>query len=148
MLKPAISVPLAVKTSLFKLLSKSLESPGTVSCLKATVKNLTTTKLFLFNPSPKVKRIIGKHMPSLFALLHFNTQAHAKLPGKDLMPLLYVLEWECLQNGKELRRCQSYGMYCAPLKGHQGGDRKITKLRFQQATKRSARTSVVEQNTL
>lgn len=27
-------------------------------------------------------------MPSLFALLHFNTQAHTKLPAEDLMPLL------------------------------------------------------------
>jgi len=102
LLKPAISVPLAVKTSLFKLLSKSSESPGTVSCLKATVKNLTTTKLLLFNPSPKVKRIIGKHMPSLFALLHFNTQSHTKLPAKDLMQsLLYFraiafTEWKKL----------------------------------------------------
>jgi len=70
--------------------------------LKATVKNLTTTKLLLFNPSPKVKRIIGKHMPSLFALLHFNTQSHTKLPAKDLMQsLLYFraiafTEWKKL----------------------------------------------------
>lgn len=29
-------------------------------------------------------------MPSLFALLHFNTQSHTKLPTKDLMqPLLH-----------------------------------------------------------
>lgn len=74
--------------------------------MKATVKNLTTTELFLFNPSPKVKRIIGKHMPSLLALLHPNTQAHTKLPGKDLMPPPLVhfrvgasAEWNGIKKG-------------------------------------------------
>lgn len=44
-------------------------------------------------------------MPSLFALLHFNTQSHTKLPGKGLMQsLLYFravasAEWEKLNKG-------------------------------------------------
>lgn len=44
-------------------------------------------------------------MPSLFALLHFNTQSHTKLPAKDLMQsLLYfraiaLTEWKKLNKG-------------------------------------------------
>ena len=44
-------------------------------------------------------------MPSLFALLHFNTQSHTKLPAKDLMQsLLYFraaafAEWKKLNKG-------------------------------------------------
>lgn len=44
-------------------------------------------------------------MPSLFALLHFNTQSHTKLPAKDLMQsLLYCratasAEWKKLNKG-------------------------------------------------
>lgn len=47
-------------------------------------------------------------MPSLFALLHFNTQSHTKLPAKDLMqsPLYFraiaFAEWKSLTRAMEL----------------------------------------------
>lgn len=56
-------------------------------------------------------------MPSLFALLHFNTQSHAELPGKDLMPLLVHFRVGVSAERKRIRKGDS-AMACIvhPLK--------------------------------
>lgn len=42
-------------------------------------------------------------MPSLFALLHFNTQSHTKLLAEDLMPLLVHFRVSASAKWKRLR---------------------------------------------
>lgn len=43
-------------------------------------------------------------MPSLFALLHFNTQSHTKLPTKDLMQSLLYFRVTATADEKSLTR--------------------------------------------